>query len=71
MKRWQILVFVVAVLAVGLAGCVVDASRQTTGSAVDESAGDCTDDGWEPDNNFYQPKKRHFDWDLGDPDPWD
>ena len=106
MKRSQILVIVVAVLAVGLAGYAVGASRQATDiavesqlanedmgqelasedtgqelaselaaeeepSAVEDSAVDYTEDGWMPENNFYQSKKVHIDWDLGDPDPWD
>lgn len=149
MKRWQILVTVVAMVAVGLAGYAVGASRQATGIAVEsqlasaalavrvipghddnysvggfpnyvaparkvqpsytgydpskalfdpwiynfqftedmdkafirelaakEASADAEveldyTEGGAPKNNFYQPIKRHIDWDLGDPDPWD
>jgi hypothetical protein len=46
----------------------VRAEEQTSVAGWVES--DCPD-GWEPENNFYQPIKVHIDWDLGDPDPWD
>ncbi len=151
MKRWQILATVVAMVAVGLAGYAVGASRQATGIAVaveselaskalaarvppahddnysvggfpnyvaparkeqpgytgydpskalfdpwiynfqftedmdkaflreltaKEASADAEveldyTEGGAPKNNFYQPIKRHIDWDLGDPDPWD
>lgn len=45
------------------------AAKENAG-ALAEAEGDYTQ-GWAPKNNFYQPIKRHIDWDLGDPDPWD
>ena len=86
MKRWQILVTIVAMLAVGLAGYAVGASRQATELTVESQAasmelaveevpgigleGDYTDGGW--DDSFYQPLKIHIEWNVDDlsDEPW-